>query len=290
LLCPVIRRNLLADQLPGWQLDLHSITAIARPSERADLPAWRAGDAFLAGGTWLFSEPQPRLHRLIDLASLGWPALEIAADGLRIGATCTLAQLAAAELPPAWRAAPLFGQCCRALLGSFKIWNAATVGGNLCMALPAGPMAALTVALDGEATIWTPEGGQLYIPVADFILGPQATALRPGEVLRAIHLPEAALRRRTAFRQISLTPLGRSAALLVGTRAAGGVFALTVTAATRRPVRLDVPEMPTAAALADAIAAAIPERLYYDDLHGAPDWRREMTFRLADEIRAELAA
>ncbi len=30
--------------------------------------------------------------------------------------------------------------------------------------------------------------------------------------------------------------------------------------------------------------------LYYDDLHGSPDWRRHMTLRLAEEIRQELSA
>ncbi len=197
-------------------MDLNTVSEISRPVSRNDLLPWRAGDAWLAGGTWLFSEPQPALTRLIDLSGLGWPTLEVTADGLRIGATCTLAQLAAAEFPPAWRSAPLFRACCRALLGSFKVWNAATVGGNLCMALPAGPMAALTVALDGVCTIWTPEGGERQVPARDFILGPQRTALRAGEVLRAIDLPLEALRHRTGFRQMSLTPLGRSAALLVG--------------------------------------------------------------------------
>ena len=139
-------------------MDLNTITELCQPQDRNDLPAWRDGDAWLAGGSWLFSEPQPALTRLIDLGGLGWPALEIGADGLRIGATCSLAQLAAAELPSTWRAAPLFRQSCRALLGSFKIWNAATVGGDLCMALPAGPMAALTTALDGSCVIWTPDG------------------------------------------------------------------------------------------------------------------------------------
>ena len=134
-------------------MDLNTITAICRPGDRGEMEAWRTGDAWLAGGTWLFSEPQPNLLRLIDLTRLGWPALEIDRDGLRIGATCTLAQLTAIDLPAGWLAAPLFRQCCRALLGSFKIWNAATVGGNLCMALPAGPMAALTVALDGVCVI-----------------------------------------------------------------------------------------------------------------------------------------
>jgi CO/xanthine dehydrogenase FAD-binding subunit len=270
-------------------MDLNTITAVDRPRERADLPPWCLGDAWLAGGTWLFSEPQPELRRLIDLAGLGWTPLDVTADGLRIGATCTLAQLAAADLPTAWRAAPLFHQCCRALLGSFKIWNAATVGGNLCMALPAGPMTALTVALDGVCTIWTPEGAERRLPVAAFVLAPQRNALQPGELLRAIDLPAAALRRRTAFRQISLTPLGRSAALLIGTHAPEGGFVLTVTAATRRPVRLDFPDIPTDEDLRRMLRDAIPEALYDDDLHGAPDWRRHMTFRLAGQIRQELS-
>ena len=39
----------------------------------------------------------------------------------------------------------------------------------------------------------------------------------------------------------------------------------------------------------DALEQAIPAALYYDDLHGAPDWRRPMTLRLAEQIRQELA-
>jgi CO/xanthine dehydrogenase FAD-binding subunit len=229
------------------------------------------------------------LTRLIDLVGLGWPALEIGDGGLRVGATCTLAQLAAAEFPPAWRAAPLFRQCCRALLGSFKIWNAATVGGNLCMALPAGPMAALTAALDGVCAIWTPDGAERRVPVLDFITGPQQNALRSGEVLRAVELPLEAVCRRTAFRQISLTPLGRSAALLVGALTETGAFAVTVTAATRRPARLDFPVIPDCGELRDALDRAIPEAMYYDDEHGAPEWRRHVTFRLAEQLRRELS-
>jgi len=278
---------------PGsrWKqlMDLNTITEIGRPEGRSDLQAWRTGDAWLAGGTWLFSEPQPKLARLIDLGGLGWPAFEVNSDGLRLGATCTLAQLAGAELPAAWRAVPLFRQCCRALLGSFKIWNAATVGGNLCMALPAGPMIALTVALDGVCTIWTQDGGERRLPAIEFVPGPQQNALRPGELLRAIDLPADALRRVTAFRQISLTPLGRSAALLIGALSPPSGFALTVTAATRRPVRIDFPGMPSNAELLHALDQAIPDTQYYDDIHGAPDWRRHMTYRFAGQIRQELS-
>lgn len=271
-------------------MDLNTITEIGRPRCRDDLRCWRPGDAWLAGGTGLFSEPQPGLTRLTDLTGLGWPALEPGDAGLRIGATCTLATLASAEFPATWYAGPLFRQCCDALLGSFKVWNAATVGGNLCLALPAGPIAALTTALDGVCRVWTPDGGERSLPVIDFIRGPSQNALLPGQVLRAIDLPIAALQRHAAYRQTSLTPLGRSAALLVGTRGPAGDFALTVTAATRRPVRLDFNGVPSVAELRQALTESIADAMYYDDVHGAPDWRRHMTFRLAEEIRQELSS
>ena len=73
--------------------------------------------------------------------------------------------------PPAVDRRAAVNQCCRAFLASFKIWNMATVGGNLCMALPAGPMISLTAALDGVCTIWTPDGDERRVAVIDFVLG-----------------------------------------------------------------------------------------------------------------------
>ena len=58
-------------------MDLNTIAEVARPGTREQLPVWTAGDAWLAGGTWLFSEPQVHLRRLVDLANLGWPALTV---------------------------------------------------------------------------------------------------------------------------------------------------------------------------------------------------------------------
>jgi CO/xanthine dehydrogenase FAD-binding subunit len=271
-------------------MDLNSITEIARPRQRAELPAWSAGDAWLAGGTWLFSEPQLKISRLIDIADLGWPALEVTEQGLRIGATCKIAELDAMTFPSTWSAAPLVNQCCRSFLASFKIWNVATVGGNLCMALPAGPMISLTAALDGVCTVWTPQGHERRVAVTDFVLAPQRNALKPGELLRAIELPLSLLRRRTAFRQISLSPLGRSGALLIGTLSPDDKsFALTVTAATPRPVRLSFVKLPTRALLHETIEAAIPPEGYYNDIHGEPAWRRQVTLQFAEEIRVELS-
>jgi CO/xanthine dehydrogenase FAD-binding subunit len=269
-------------------MDLNTITEVAHPSTREQLPIWTAGDAWLAGGTWLFSEPQAHLTRLIDLTDFKWPAFAVEADHLSIAATCTVAQLDAFVCPPDWIASPLINQCCRAFLASFKIWKTATVGGNLCMSLPAGPMIALTAALDGVCTIWKADGNEQKIGVADFVIGNQRNVLAPGDLLRKIDIPLAALKRRAAFRQISLTPVGRSAALLIGALTSAGALALTVTASTVRPVALSFAGIPRTGELRDALLHHIPDRLYHDDVHGKPVWRKHMTLRLAEEIRAEL--
>jgi CO/xanthine dehydrogenase FAD-binding subunit len=270
-------------------MDLNTITTVARPKARSELPVWAAGDAWLAGGTWLFSEPQAQLCRLIDLAALGWPALTIDANGLSVAATCSVAELDAITCPPDWLAAPLINQCCRAFLASFKIWKTATVGGNICMSLPAGPMISLTSALDGICTIWQADGGERKIAVSDFVTGDRTNVLKPGDLLRQIDIPLAALKRRSAFRQISLTPVGRSAALLIGSIGHDGTLALTVTASTKRPVKLSFKKLPDEASLHGAILQAIPDGLYHDDIHGKPFWRKHMTLRLASEVCAELA-
>lgn len=268
-------------------MDLNTITAIERPTSREALPAWREGDAFVAGGTWLFSELQNRLTRLIDLSTLGWEPLRASGNGLDIAATCTIAQLDSFAAPPAWTAAPLIGQCCRAFLASFKIWNVATVGGNIVMSLPAGPMISLSVALDADLDIWRPDGSARRIKVVDFVTGNNRNDLRPGEILRAIQVPTAALTRRTAFRQISLQAHGRSGALIIGTRDAGGAFALTVTAATPRPYQFRFDALLSANDLAARIDSAIAGN-WFDDIHGLPAWRRAMTLHFAREVLAEL--
>jgi CO/xanthine dehydrogenase FAD-binding subunit len=269
-------------------MDLNTITTVQRPQAAEDIGAWRAGDAWLAGGTWLFSEPQPGTDTLIDLHGLGWTPIEVSADGITIAATCRITEIAHFRSPdPAWHAMPLFRACCDSFLASFKIWNTATIGGNVCMSLPAGPMISLTAALEGVCTLWPRHGQPRTIPVVDFVTGNHVNVLAPGELLRAIHLPAAALQKRFAMRQQSLTKLGRSAALIIGTHAPGGEFLLTITASTDRPVPLRFPSIPDATSL-DAAIAAIAEARWFSDVHGSAPYKRHLTHHLAAEIRAEL--
>jgi CO/xanthine dehydrogenase FAD-binding subunit len=269
-------------------MDLNTIAEVKRPVSADQVTQWRDGYAWLAGGTWLFSEPQPATDTLIDLEQLRWGALQASAAGLDIAATCRIAELYRFAEPAEWRAVPLFRECCNAFLASFKIWNASTVGGNICMSLPAGPMISLTVALEGVYTLWPRNASPRDVLAIDFVTGNHANVLQPGELLRSIHLPAAALEKRFAFRHASLTKLGRSAALLIGTQGKDDLL-LTITAATPRPVQLRFEHVPSAVALRRAIDARIPADGYFNDVHGAADYKHHLTYYFAEQIRAELA-
>ena len=267
-------------------MDLITVADIRSPGSRADL-AIRPSESFLAGGSWIFSEPQLELTGLVDLTRLDWTAVERTGAGLTIAATCTFAEIAAFDIQPDWPAQQLVRPCCEALLGSFKVQNVATVGGNICLALPAGPMTSLAASLDGIAVIWTVDGKERRMPVLDLVVGVQRTALVHGEVLRAIELPDHALRARVGFRRLALSPLGRSGTLVIARLDEDGRFVVTITAAVPRPVRIGFDGIPTAAELADSVHAIDH---WYDDVHGAPDWRQAMSARFAEQLRQDLAA
>src|SRR5437868_2929604 len=160
-------------------MNLNTVTDIKRPKSADEIRQWRDGFAWLAGGTWLFSEQQIHVDTLIDLHTLQWPALTSTKEGLEIAATCRIAELYAFEPPKAWPAAPVIGECCRSFLSSFKIWNEATVGGNVCMSLPASPMISLTVALEGIYTLWPRTGAPREVPAANFVTSNHANVLAP---------------------------------------------------------------------------------------------------------------
>jgi CO/xanthine dehydrogenase FAD-binding subunit len=271
-------------------MNLNTVIAVSQPRSAAEIAQWRDGLAWLAGGTWLYSEPQPAIDTLIDLDHLDWPSLEVSAAGLEIGATCRVAELYRLVAPGEWIAAPLIRACCNALLASFEIWNAATVGGNICMSLPAGAMISLVVALEGRFTLWPRDGVPREVPAVDFVTGNHSNVLHPGELLRKIDLPVSALVKRAAFRHASLTKLGRSAALLIGTSdPARRDLLLTITAATPFPMQLHFAQLPSAEGLRQEIEAGIPADGYFADVHGSAAYKRHLTYHFAEQIRAELA-
>jgi CO/xanthine dehydrogenase FAD-binding subunit len=151
-------------------------------------------------------------------------------------------------------------------------------------------MISLVVALEGRCTLWPRDAAPREVASVDLVTGNHTNVLSPGELLREVHLPSSALRKRTALRRASLTKLGRSAALLIGTSdPARHDLLLTITATTPRPVQLRFDGAPSAEALRHAIDARIPADAYFGDVHGSAAYKRHLTYHFAEQIRAELA-
>ncbi|SDP20327.1 CO or xanthine dehydrogenase, FAD-binding subunit [Microbacterium testaceum StLB037] len=266
-------------------MDITTVTSYRAARTRSDL-ALAPGEVVIAGGTWIMSEPQPGTTGFVDLITLGWPDLEITDEGLRIGATCTIARLLAwveTEAPSAWTSLALARPSADALLASFKIWNTATVGGNVCQAFAAGAMIALLSTLDATALVWTPDGGERRIAVAELVVDNAATSLAPGEVVRALDIPARALEARVGLQKIALAELGRSGAVVTARVDPDGTAVFVVTAAVRRPRVLRFPHVPGAGELRDAVAAASD---FYTDPLGSADWRVGVSVVLAERLRA----
>jgi len=291
------------------------MTCVDQVRMTANPDEWRPGDSWLAGGTVLYSYGTDITRgaptRLLDITDAGWAPVvwhldeHGRVDSLELAATCRIADLYALperhDLPEARAELPgldLVRPACDAFVASWKIWHVSTIGGNVATALPAGPMISLLSALDATALVLGRHGARRRVPVADLVIGPARTRLGDGELIRSFHVPGAALRQPCAFRRVSLTERGRSAALLIGRRTASDRIRLTVTASTFHPVVLDLvagagpADARVVAADARAWRAAIDARValcgWYDDIHGEPRWRRAMTHLLGDEILAEL--
>ncbi|MBS44013.1 MAG: FAD-binding molybdopterin dehydrogenase [Nocardioides sp.] len=279
-------------------MDLSSVTSWRAATQRADLAtlATTAGETVVAGGTWLFSEPQPDVTGLVDLTTLGWPAVEAApGGGVRVAATCSIEELVAAAedgrlaaLGAGPSVAALVRDAAESLLMSPKIWHTATVGGNVCLGLPAGAMTSLAVALDAEAVVWTADGGERREPVATFVQGARVTALAPGEVLRGLDVPAASLAATAVLRRVALTTYGRTAALVTARRDPDGTVVLGATGSLPRPAVLRSAGTPGPAEVDAWVDGLGADPGWYDDAHGAPDWRAAMTRRLAHEAVAAL--
>ena len=196
-------------------MDLDNIETYLRPTHLEAVQNWNQGWAWLAGGTWLFSEPQPHLNTLVDLEPLGWSEIEFDGERLALGATCTLTQLLSYPWSAEWRAIAALKSAISALAASFKVTHLATIGGNLCLALAVGVMAPVMVLLDATYEIWSPNAAPRYVAARDFQLGIQKTVLQPGEVLRRVWISQSSLLWHSAFQRMGIAATDPALSLVV---------------------------------------------------------------------------
>jgi len=158
------------------------------------------GARLLAGGTDFFPSLGDGLppETIIDITRVAELRGITANDaGWRIGAAVRWSDVIKADLPPCFDALKAASR----EVGSVQIQNAGTVAGNLCNASPAADGVPPLLALRASVEIAGP-GGLRHMDLADFLLGVRKTALAPGEILAAVHVPAQPADSVSAFRKL----------------------------------------------------------------------------------------
>jgi N-methylhydantoinase B len=170
------------------------MTSYHRPHSLDEALAIRAatGALPLAGGTDIHplrtaraAWGEPWTGAILDLSAIpGLDDITQTETGWRIGARTTWTTIAEAPLPP------LFDGLRAAAreVGGRQVQNRGTIAGNLVTASPAGDGIPNLLVLDATVELASAKGTR-RLPVAEFLTGYRATALMPGEIVTALHIP-----------------------------------------------------------------------------------------------------
>lgn len=250
----------------------------------------------LAGGTDFYPA---RVGRTIDEDVLDIGAIAALrgitadAEGWRLGATTTWSELIEADLPPLFDG---LKQAAREV-GGRQIQNAGTLAGNLCNASPAADGVPCLLALDAEVEIAGPVPRRL--PLRKFITGVRRTALAPGELVVAIHVPRPRHEARSAFlklgaRRYLVISIAMAAATIEV--ADGRVAAARIAVGACSPVAERLPALEAALIgvpcdhLADKVEVEQLSPLSpVDDVRGSASYRRHAAVTLLRRLLASFA-
>lgn len=162
------------------------------------------GDAvYIAGGQSLVPAMSLRLQDpdlLIDIGVIpDLHGLSVHEGQLRIGATTRHNEILTSPLVK--RHAPLLTEAA-AYVAHPAIRNRGTFAGSLALADPAAEFPAMALALDAEIEIAS-LAGKRRVHASHFFLDLYETALEPGEIIVAVHIPIAQPGSRFAFDELA---------------------------------------------------------------------------------------
>lgn len=249
----------------------------------------------LAGGQSLITDlkvrrKSPRL--LVDLSSVdGLSDVTVEPGRITIGAMAR--QAAVVTHPEVSRRLPLLAQVAQAAADPM-VRTRGTVVGACCQADPGGDWLAGALALDGSVLLES-GAGQRELPLEEFVLGEERTALRPGEIARCLRIPTPGPSAVMSYRKVKHVSVGwsvASAAIVLPAVRGQGEVRVAVSGAVTHPQRL--PDLESALAditprrpqdLADAIEAALAPLEYRGDYYASAAYRRR---RLAVLLRRSI--
>ena len=268
-----------------------ALEALARPG---------APTQVLAGGTDLMVElrtGRARPERVVDIWKLHeLRGVRVEADGLRIGALATCAELRGDARVA--RDAALVAQAC-AEVGAEQIQARATLGGNLGTASPAADLNPALVALGARVRLAS-LAGLRELACEEFLAGYRSTLRRPDELVESVLVPTRPAGERCGLRKVgtrraqsisklvvalAVTVEGRRITALRG--AAGSVGPRTLRLASLERDLLGAPpdvERLRAASAHSARADVTP----IDDVRSSAAYRRQVFARVLATLLGEL--
>ena len=266
------------------QLDYHRAHSVA---EALDLLATHADrePAIIAGGQGLIQsmkldEAAPGL--LVDVSNVGELAgVEADEDGVTVGALTTHAEIIDAE--PIREHVPLLAEAAEQV-GDLQIRNRGTLGGNLAEADPGADLPAAVLAADATIHALGPNG-ERAIPVDEFFVGQEETALGDDELLTAVELPaspETNAYVRKTHPATGYAMVGTAVALETDEGSISGAR-VAVTGATVYAVRLPEVEEALAGTAIDEVDVSevaarsdLPAEKLVDDPHASGEFRARL--------------
>jgi carbon-monoxide dehydrogenase medium subunit len=174
--------------------------------EAIDLLSKFGPDAkLIAGGTDLLldmkmGKVKPKFLISLDKIS----DLRFIADGgetLRIGAMTTIAEIEKSKLIK--DRCPLLSEAAQ-VMGSVQIRNMATIGGNICNALPSADLPPALVALDATVKV-VGKNCEKTMPLEEFFAGVRKTKLEQSEILKEVQVRATQGRTGTSFLKLGKT-------------------------------------------------------------------------------------
>lgn len=181
-----------------WELKEYLVAG--NPAEAVEMMAAGQGKGmYIAGGTDLYLG-KPDCDFVVDISRAQLTDIARTPDGdLFIGAAATLERLVADPLVQGYAGGAISRMA--ALCANRPVRSTATLGGNLCNALPSADMAPVLLALDATCFAMGPDE-QESLALGHFFVAPRVTVL-DGRLLVGLALPAEAAGWRCACRKLT---------------------------------------------------------------------------------------
>ncbi|MCD7951756.1 MAG: xanthine dehydrogenase family protein subunit M [Synergistaceae bacterium] len=153
----------------------------------------------IAGGTDVFVDEHPELDAMLDITKLGLDHIVLEEGTLHLGSCATYHDIIKSSsvkenFRALWDASNV--------LADMTVRNIATVGGNICSAVPSGDAIPPMLACGAEFVL-TSKNGERTVGAKDFFIGPRRTVLKKNELIKEFRVTLPKERFSSSFEKVA---------------------------------------------------------------------------------------